>query len=113
MKSELKTITKFRKGEKITLKEIVTLFTKLMDYRRRWNYLVEFSSGLYACSAKNRYAYYKIGEVNGAIQDEIAPIDDVLTFIISPSKKAISKDDLIKRFDYPDVNLFDIDSEWI
>ena len=113
MKSELKTITKFRKGEQITLKEIVTLFTRLMEYRRRWNYVVEFSSGLYACSAKNRYAFYKIGEVNSAIQEEIAPIDDILTFIISPSKKTISKDELVKHFDHPDVNLFDIDAEWI
>lgn len=55
MKSELKTVTKFRKGEQLTLNEIAFLFKRLLEYRRRWDDVTGFSSGLYACSAKYRY----------------------------------------------------------
>jgi hypothetical protein len=70
MKSELKTVTKFRKGEQLTLNEIAFLFKRLLEYRRRWDDVTGFSSGLYACSAKYRYAFYKINQVNSEIQDK-------------------------------------------
>jgi hypothetical protein len=60
MKSELQSVTKFRKGEEITLNEIAFLFKRLLEYRRRWNDVIGFSSGLLACSARYRYAFYKI-----------------------------------------------------
>jgi hypothetical protein len=88
MKSELKTVTKFRKGEHITLKEIAFLFRRLMDYWRRWDRVINFSSGLLACSARYRYAYYKIDEVNSQIRDNISPINDILTFISRPRGKS-------------------------
>jgi len=113
MKSELKSVTKFRKGEEITLHEIAFLFRRLMDYRRRWDRVINFSSGLLECSAKYRYAFYKINQVNSEIQDEILPVNDILCFITSPVEKAISKEELVKHFDYPDVDLSDIDDEWI
>jgi hypothetical protein len=113
MKSELRTITKFRKGEQLTLNEIVFLFKRLLEYRRRWDDVTGFSSGLYACSAKYRYAFYKIDQVNSEIRDKISPINDILNFIMSPSGKFMSKEELVKHFDYPDVDLSDIDDEWI
>jgi hypothetical protein len=109
MKLELKNITKFRKGEDITLKEIAFLFRKLMDYRRRWDRVIDFSSGLLACSAKYRYAFYKINQVNSEIQDNISPVNDILSFIMSPVGKVVSKEELMKLFNYPDVDLSDID----
>lgn len=113
MKSELKTITKFRKGEEITLHEIAFLFARLLAYRKRWDDVTGFSSGLMACSAKYRYAFYKIDQVNSQIRDSTSPINDILTFIMSPEKKNIGKEELVERFDYPDVDLFDIDIEHI
>ena len=109
MKLELKNITKFRKGEDITLKEIAFLFRKLMDYRRRWDRVIDFSSGLLACSAKYRYAFYKINQVNSEIQDNISPIIDILTAIMSPIGEVKSQKELLTHFDYPDVDLSDID----
>jgi hypothetical protein len=113
MKSELKTVTKFRKGEQLTLYEIAFLFKRLLEYRRRWDDVTGFSSGLYACSAKYRYAFYKIDQVNSQIQNKISPVNDILSFIMSPVGKAISKEELMKLFNYPDEDLSDIDDEWI
>jgi hypothetical protein len=113
MKSELKTVTKFRKGEQLTLNEIAFLFKRLLEYRRRWDDVTGFSSGLYACSAKYRYAFYKINQVNSEIQDKISPVNDILSFIMSPVVKTISKEELVNQFDYPDEDLSDIDDEWI
>jgi hypothetical protein len=113
MKSELKTVTKFRKGEQLTLNEIAFLFKRLLEYRRRWDDVTGFSSGLNACSAKYRYAFYKINQVKTEIQDKISPINDILSFIMSPVEKAISKEELVNQFDYPDEDLSDIDDEWI
>jgi len=113
MKSELKSVTKFRKGEEITLHEIAFLFRRLMDYRRRWDRVINFSSGLLACSARYRYASYKTSEVNSQIRDKIAPINDILTVIMSPMLKVISKEELLTHFDYPDIDLSDIDEVYV
>jgi len=113
MKSELKNVTKFRKGEEITLHETAFLFRRLMDYRRRWDRVINFSSGLLACSARYRYASYKTDEVNSQIHDKIAPINDILAVIMSPLGKAISKEELLTHFDYPDVDLSEIDEVYI
>lgn len=113
MKSELKSVTKFRKGEKITLHEIAFLFRRLMDYRRRWDRVINFSSGLLACSARYRYASYKTEEVNSQIRDKIAPINDILAVIMSPMRKVISKEELLTHFDYPDIDLSDIDEVYV
>jgi hypothetical protein len=113
MKSELKTVTKFRKGEQLTLNEIAFLFKRLLEYRRRWDYVTGFSSGLYACSAKYRYAFYKIDQVNSEIQDKISPVNDILSSIMSPDGKVVSKEELMKLFNYPDEDFSDIDDEWI
>lgn len=113
IKSELKAITKFRKGEEITLNEISFLFERLLDYRWRWDRVINFSSGLLACSAKYRYAYYKVGEVNGQIHDNISPINDILTFIMSPSGKVMNKKELLTHFNYPHVDLSEIDEVYM
>jgi hypothetical protein len=36
-----------------------------------------------------------------------------MSLVISPAGKAISKEELVKHFNYPDVDLSDIDDEWI
>jgi hypothetical protein len=113
MKSELKTVTKFHKGEQLTLNEIAFLFKRLLEYRRRWDDVTGFSSGLYACSAKYRYAFYKINQVNSQKHDKISPINDILSSIMSPVGKVVSKEELMKLFNYPDEDLSDIDDEWI
>ena len=112
MKSELETNTKSRIREPLTLKNIVFLFKRLLEYRRRCDKVTDFSSGLYACSGNTKYAYYKIEQINSAIRKKISPIDNILASITSPSGKLISKDALVKHFDYPDVDLNEIDAEW-
>ncbi len=111
IQSELKSITKFRKGEEITLNDIAFLFKRLLEYIRRWDDVTNFSSGLMACSARYRYAFYKIDQVNSQIRDSISPIDDFLFYIMSPERKDITKKELVERFHYPDVDLLDIDVE--
>lgn len=111
MKSELKSVTKFQKNEEITLNEITFLFKRLLEYRRCWNDVTNLSSGLMACSARYRYAFYKIDQVNSKIRDSISPIDDLLSYIMSPTAKDISKKELVERFHYPDLDLLDIDIE--
>lgn len=113
IKSELKSVTKFRKGEEIALSEIAFLFKRLLEYRRRFDHVIGFSSGLLACSARCRYAFYKIDQVNSQIRDSITPINDMLSFIISPVGKAISEKELIEFFDYPVVDLLDIDIDYM
>jgi hypothetical protein len=81
MKSELERNTKSRIREQLTQKGIVFLFKRLLEYRRRWDNVVGYSSGLYACSGKYRYAFYKIEQINSAIQDRISAIDLLICFL--------------------------------
>lgn len=65
------------------------------------------ASGLYA------YPYQKIAELNQTIQANVALIDDILMVFISPEARVFSIDQLARDFNYPDVDLQEIDGDWM
>jgi len=50
--------------------------------------------------------------LNRVIQDNVGVIEDILVDLISPEAAAFSVENLARDFAYPDVDLFEIDSDW-
>jgi hypothetical protein len=44
----------------------------------------------------------------GIVQD----LDDLLADIVDPRRRVFSREELIRSFGFPDVDLLDIDLEW-
>lgn len=65
-----------------------------------------FSIGLY-------YSFYLQHKLKEVILQTLDEIDDVLWSILDPDKRTIEKEELIKKYGYPDVDLKAVDLEWM
>jgi hypothetical protein len=84
----------------------------LLDDRERLERVLSFSSGVLTASGLYFYAYKTIEELNQSIRSRAAIVDDVLAALISPEGKTFAVEFLAREYRYPDVDLFEIDSEW-
>lgn len=92
--------------------QLPACFEILFSYRERVDDVLSFSSGVLAASGPYLYAHRKTGELNRIIQDNLAIIEDILVTLISPEATVFSIEQLARDYDYPDVDLFDIDAGW-
>lgn len=88
-------------------------FATLFDYRMRVDGILLFNSGVLSASGLFHLSYCKIGDLNRIIQENIVNIDDTLAMLISPEVAAFSVEQLVQDYGYPDVNLFEIDVDWL
>jgi hypothetical protein len=100
-----------RADEDVTLKHICRIFERLLRYRSILDEALRFNSGLLTARGIYSYPYKRIDRMNEPINNNISIIDDILCLIISPAEKTISRKELIMNFDYPQVNVIDIDAD--
>jgi len=92
--------------------QLPAFFSILYDYREQVGGVLAFSSGVLEASGLYLHAHRKAGELNRVIEDNVAVIEDVLLELISPEAAVFSVEQMARDFAYPDVDLFDIDSDW-
>ena len=92
--------------------QLPEFFAILYDYREQVGGVLAFSSGVLTASGLYLHAHRKVGELNRVIQDNVAVVEDVLVELIDPEAAAFSVEQLASDHGYPDVDLFDIDSDW-
>jgi hypothetical protein len=88
-------------------------FATLFDYREHVDDVLLFTSGVLLSSGLFKLAFGKIDELNRIIQKNIASIDDTLVALISPEMAVFSIEQLVCDYGYPDVDLSEIDDDWI
>lgn len=64
-------------------------------------------------SEQTYYTFHKIKEVNMAIRQSTADMNSIMCSMMSPSGKTIAREELVRNFDFPDVDLSDIDAAWM
>lgn len=95
------------------IRYVTDLFKRLFLYRKRLSQVLTFNSGVLAASHLYYYALLKTEELNKIINENLEPIDTIIGLIISPNNQSFSRKQLIEKFDYPDVNLSEIDIKWM
>jgi hypothetical protein len=93
-------------------RQLREFFKILFEYRVTVERALSFCSGVLEASGLYHYAYRKVGEVNRAIRQECAVVEDLLVSLISPEGKSFSVEELVRDHGYPAVDLFDIDADW-
>jgi hypothetical protein len=88
-------------------------FETLLGYRASVDDVLRFSSGVIEASGLYAYPYQKIAELNQIIQANVVLIDDILMVLRVPNARVFSIDQLARDFDYPDVDLQEIDGDWM
>jgi hypothetical protein len=110
----LKLVTEMTEGSDrwVAAHQLPEYFAILYDYRERVDKVLSFSSGLLEASGLYLHAHLKAGELNQVIRDNVAIIDDSLAALISPEGTAISIEQLVRDYRYPNVDLDEIDLAW-
>lgn len=92
---------------------IGTLFRTLMRYRLFAQQLLSSNDGIYASSGEFRVFLELMNTPNQQLIEELKKIDAVLLFCINPTAISYTQEELISQFSLPDVNLRDVDIEWM
>ena len=90
------------------------LFNNLLQYRSElYRFTLTGSVGmLEGFSAGLLYSLYLQRKLNGIIKEHVEEIDETLCQLIDPKQRDFSKEELITKYNYPDVDLEKIDLEW-
>lgn len=96
-----------------TRDDISNLFKRLFLYRKRIHDVLTFNSGVLAAIGLHYYVYRKTEDNNQIIREKLEPFDNLIGLIISPKNCSFTKKQLIEQFFYPDVDLSEIDLEWL
>jgi hypothetical protein len=89
------------------------LFKELLDYRTNLDSALRFSSGVLEASGLYYFAHHRIKRLNTKICDNVDIVEDVLELILSPIREKFSAQELIAEYGFPDVDLSNIDADWM
>ena len=89
------------------------LFRTLMRYRMHAARLLSSNNGIYAASGEFRIFLELMNEPNRKLIEELKKIDAVLLFCINPTDIYYTKEELINNFGFPDVNINEVDVDFM
>lgn len=88
-------------------------FYFFMKYRLHLSKLENIDSGVYAASGFYLLPFKFFNQFSPYLNEMTEKIDGFLFLSINPDNISFSKEELIKKFDYPSVKMSDIDLDWI
>ena len=89
------------------------VFEMLLRYRIKLQNLINVKTCVLEVSGINTIPLTIISKMDAKLENDIAGIDNILYYLLNPTGINYSKEDLIKKFNYPDVDLAQIDKDWI
>ena len=88
-------------------------FNILLGYRIEIDRVLNYSSGVLESSGLFGVAYELTHDVNEKIPALLERIDKILSELIDPEMRSFSVSELVSNFGFPNVDLFEIDCDWI
>ena len=89
------------------------LFRTLMRYRLYAHQLLASNDGIYSTSGEFRTFLELMNAPNQKLIEELKKIDAVLLFCINPTGISYTKEELIDNFGFPDVNINQVDLDFM
>lgn len=89
------------------------VFEVLLRYRIKVQQLINVKTCVLEVSGINTIPLTIISDIDKKSQKDIAAIDNILYYLLNPTGINYTKEDLIIKFNYPDVDLAQIDKDWI
>jgi len=89
------------------------IFRSLLHIRTITYRFAAYKSTILAASNHYLTPYLVADKLQEKLSEEIEVIDEVLRLILNPYAKKLTLDELIDCFEYPNVDLDEIDLEWI
>ncbi len=88
-------------------------FRTLLDYRGHIEKVLAHPKRILAASGWIAHACCQMQELNRVIAEHLPLVEDVLAALISPEGRQFELTELVRDYGYPDVDLNEIDHDWI
>lgn len=85
-------------------------FSDLIDFKRKVNEVLEHNDGIMEASYPYLYSIMLTSEISKKLN--IKKMDKFLSLVIDPHKNCYEKDRLIREFNYPEDDVYDLDLEY-
>jgi hypothetical protein len=89
------------------------IFEVLLRYRIKLHQFISVKATVLEAAGINKIPLTIMSEIENKLQNDIAAIDNILCYLLNPTGMAYSIEELKTKFNYPNVDLDKIDSDWI
>lgn len=94
--------------------DLTQCFLTLMQYRQEVENVLCFGSGAYHINPELlSNTYRKIWQLSWQIKENIVGIDTIIATIINPEEKSFSVEILVRDYGFPDVDITQLDLDWL
>jgi hypothetical protein len=100
-------------AEQLNISEMIFIFNRLLNYRKEMSNLLDINSDVFAASDNYRLPLQLVYSINKKIAKKAKIIDRILILFLEPKLAKIDRHILISKFNYPDVNLMEIDIDFM
>ncbi|MDZ7615210.1 MAG: hypothetical protein U5K51_17055 [Flavobacteriaceae bacterium] len=98
------------KRDEWTLDELQHNYTDLIRFKRSSNKVLNQNSGIMEISYPYFYSVIMTNKISSKLNTK--KIDAFLSMVIDPLGRTFSKEELVKAYNYPKENEFDVDTDW-
>lgn len=95
--------------EFVNTKKMNFLFIRLLEYRMKLELLFDCNSNVLAVSGFHALPINLTYQINKKIKRQTKIIENILVLLVEPMFRMVTLEMLVKDFDYPDVDLDEID----
>lgn len=106
-----KLIKRLNEYEVVNTKKLNFLFKRLLEYRMKVELLFDCNSNVLAVSGFHTLPINLTYQINKKIKRQTNIIENILVLLVEPMFCMVTFEMLVKNFDYPDVDLDEIDLE--
>lgn len=99
--------------EKLDVFDLRSNYCNLMDYYLKMKALVNHNNGLMEVSYPFMFSYIITDSISEMLKSKVETISSLLVEFIDPKNHVYTEEELITRFNYPAVDLMEMDLEWV
>ena len=99
--------------EKIDLNDLQDNYRDLLNYYLKLNNLLSHNKGMMEISYPYFFPYLVTNSISDSMGPKLRKLRSIITLLIDPFKQRFTEAKLVKEFDFPKEDLFEIDLDWM
>jgi hypothetical protein len=99
----------FETQENTSMQELQSIFQSAISYRMQAQLLFSNNDHIYAASGNFLFYLRAMNHINKKLNNELSMLNDYLIFCLNPNQLKLKKRELMKNYNFPKVNLLDLD----
>jgi hypothetical protein len=100
-------------NQKIDLYDLQNNYRNLLSYYLKLNSLINHNKGMMEISYPYFFTYLITNSISDSISSRAGKMKTILSSFIDPFKRSFTLDKLIKQYNYPNIDLLDLDLDWM